>query len=731
MRRAALVATIVLAAVLSPAASALPGQPGAGHHPAYVPGQVIVKFRSGLAAGERRDALRDHRARVERRLPVARTVLAAVPNGARVTTAARTLERDPRVAYAEPNAYRQAGAVPNDPLFADQYALRNTGQSIVGTTGTPGADIHATQAWDRTTGSSNVKVAIIDGGINFGQPDLAPNIWHNPGESGGGRESNGVDDDHDGYVDDWHGWDFVQRDNDPSDNQGHGTFVSGIAGARGGNGIGMAGVAWHMSLIPIRVLDNTNLGDCASFAEGVAYAVRAGARVVNISIGGHVPCKPELDLIDAAPNVLFVASAMNEGVNLELTPWYPCAYPASNIVCVGATDNNDGLASFSNWSSKSVDLAAPGVHVFSDQLLFGPRESLFSDDFSEPLADRWTTGGTPDTWTRTPFAPTHSGSFALANSTTGSYSAGTDSWARLNDGLDLTGRRDCAVSVWLSLGVTPYDTSKPSDVQDLFITETSEDGADWSRRPDYQVGTGDAGYQHLVSDLSAAEGRSTGGLRFRLRTTDAGAHGAALDDVEVYCVPPKTDYTAADPEFDYGSGTSFAAPQVTGTAALILSLSPSLTAAQLKQRLLGSVDHLPSLAGKTVTGGRLNVARALQPTSITPAQGLKIDLAALARSVKQGGLRTVDRRGGFRADRLHGFGPGRFTLTVKGAYGRTLAAGSCSVAQPALCSLMAWLNARGASVVRGASRLPVTLVLSFAPRTGPVLTEHTSLTLLR
>jgi subtilisin family serine protease len=730
VKQTLLVAAVALAAVLPSTALAQTTPAG------YAPGEVIVKFRPGVRPAA---ALRGHGASVKRSLPVAGIVVAGLGPRVSVEDAVRAFERDPRVAWAEPNAVRTAGAVPNDAFFGEQWSLHNTGQSVDGVAGAAGADIDAVAAWQRTIGSPAVKVAVVDSGINFDQPDLAPNIWRNPGESGGGREHNGVDDDHNGFVDDWRGWDFVQQDNLPADNYGHGTHVAGTIAARGGNGLGVSGVAQRASLIPVRVLDNQDAGYCDEIAAGMAYAVRVGARIVNVSIGSRLPCQAERDVIESAPNTLFVVAAMNDGVNVDVDPFYPCAYPSANIVCVAATDARDRLIAFSDYGARSVDLAAPGVSILSSFVKWGPRQSLFTDDFETPLTGRWVSGGSPDTWQRTPFAPVRGGGFSLASSVFGTAGDNTDNWARLTQGLDLTGRRDCAASVWLRASLSGFDPTQPVEEQDRIVAETSSDGTAWGRRPDVLIGANSA-FERWLIDLSPLEGRATGGLRFRLITNGDGVSGGvALDDLEVFCVPPLTDYTGAADEFIVSSGTSMAAPHVAGAAVLQLSLDPGLSAAELKRRLLGSVDRLPSLAGKTVSGGRLNAARALQAPPVTtpppvtgPTQSyaLAIDVKALALALEKGGIRPVLRRG-FRADRLHAFTPGRFTLRVKVPGGRTIARGARSCAGPAVCSLTARLTRRGRAVLRRSPRRRLTLVLAFTPHAGRPLVSRAALRLAR
>ncbi len=327
--------------------------------------EVIVRFAPGADARQRGEARADADVRREAVLPLAGAELVDPEAGVGVAQAVRDLERDPAVLYAEPNAPRVAFAAPNDRFFGLQWGLRNTGQLVRGTGGTPGADIDAPAAWDATTGSRTVVVGVIDSGADTAHPDLAANLWRNPGESGAGQATNGRDDDGNGFVDDVNGWDFVEKDAQPLDAEGHGTHVAGTVGAQGGNAIGVTGVAQSSSLMVLRSVGATGSGTVADVLTAYAYAARNGARVVNLSFGGDTGSRAERDAMTAASGVLFVAAAGNDGADNDTTGIFPCNYELVNVVCVGASDRNDALASFSNRGARTVDLAAPGVDIAS------------------------------------------------------------------------------------------------------------------------------------------------------------------------------------------------------------------------------------------------------------------------------------------------------------------------------------------------------------------------------
>jgi subtilisin family serine protease len=273
----------------------------------------------------------------------------------------------PDIVSFEPDFVLQTSSLPSDPGFATQWSLDNT---AIGGFGLFGADIDATQAWDISTGSRSVVVGVVDSGIDLTHPDLAANIWTNPGEIAG----NGIDDDHNGFVDDVHGWNFVENNNNVQDGYGHGTHVSGIIGAVGNNGIGTAGINWQVSIMPLRFQDNYGSGYTGLAVAALNYAAMMrrdyGVNVVvtNNSWGGLTGMSAMLQEAIRVQNdagITFVAAAGNSGVSCDVIPRYPACYDLPNVISVAATDRYDNLAGFSNYGGTSIDLAAPGVGIYS------------------------------------------------------------------------------------------------------------------------------------------------------------------------------------------------------------------------------------------------------------------------------------------------------------------------------------------------------------------------------
>jgi thermitase len=251
------------------------------------------------------------------------------------------------------------------------WALNNTGQ----TGGTIDADIDAPEEWTINAGSPVTVVAVIDEGIDINHPDLKANIYTNAVEAIGIK---GVDDDRNGYVDDVHGYDFLNNDAsvydpDPITGKGdeHGTHVAGTIAAVGNNGTGVTGVNWQAKVMPLKFL-GPNGGYTSDAVEALDYAVKNGVKISNNSWGGGGKSQALQDAIARADSAghLFVAAAGNGGAdgigdNNDVTPNYPASYPNPNIISVAATDSRDRLASFSNFGVNTVDLAAPGVSILS------------------------------------------------------------------------------------------------------------------------------------------------------------------------------------------------------------------------------------------------------------------------------------------------------------------------------------------------------------------------------
>ena len=279
-----------------------------------------------------------------------------------------------------------AGTTPNDPRFGELWGLNQASD----------ADIDAPQAWGVTKGSSSVVVAVIDSGLAYDNQDVAPNVWVNDDD----HDGNGVDDDHNGFVDDAHGWDFWANDNAPLDENGHGTHVAGTIGAKGNNLLGVTGVNWDVSVMALRAGGPGTSLSTSAIVNSIVYACRNGARIVNGSFGSDTLSTSIANAVTSADcqNVLFVFAAGNDGLDLDLDDAYPCELhrpptSAPTVICVAATDETDEKADFSNYGANAVHLAAPGVGILSTwpaQQAVAPAE-----DFETDLAGRWVSASAP------------------------------------------------------------------------------------------------------------------------------------------------------------------------------------------------------------------------------------------------------------------------------------------------------------------------------------------------
>lgn len=351
----------------------------------YAPNELLVKWKSSNIATQRTNLKTQFNLKERELFANGNMEIWKLADTADVLNLVKIYQKHPDIASVEPNYfYSTATLPPNDPMFDELWGINNTGQ----TEGTIGADINAIEGWAIQKESPSIQVAILDTGIDWGHPDLVDNIWQNLGEDADGdghvlewdgtkwifdpEDENGIDDDGNGYIDDFIGWDFANNDNDPYDDHAHGTHVAGIIGARGDNGIGITGVTWKVQLVPLKFISKENRGLNSDAIKAINYATAMGIPISNNSWGGrgNSPFLKEAIQQAANQNHLFIAAAGNDSNNNDITPNYPSAYNLDNIISVAATTDKDSLLFISetkgsNYGATTIDLGAPGHRILS------------------------------------------------------------------------------------------------------------------------------------------------------------------------------------------------------------------------------------------------------------------------------------------------------------------------------------------------------------------------------
>jgi subtilisin family serine protease len=558
-------------------------------------GELLVQFKSGMRSSSRLGLERGARVRQSRVIGRGDIHHIVLEPGASVDQALAVYAASPEVKFAEPNYLVRAQALPGDSYFNQQWGLYNSGQVINGYTGTPGADLDALLAWGISSGSTDVVVALVDTGADLNHPDLAANIWTNPGEI----PDNGIDDDGNLFIDDVHGWDFSDLDNDPQDGSGHGSHVAGIIGAVGDNTRGIAGVAWQVRIMPLRFMNAFEEGSTADAIKAIEYALDQGVKVINCSWGSY-SYSAALRYVIANANALFICAAGNDAADTDMEPFYPASFNEDNIVSVAASDQMDQLTWFSNYGPASVDVAAPGARIFS---LKEGRQIPWSENFDAGLPNGWTTGGSGDTWAVAD-PPAMPGAAALAVSPVDNY---------VND-----------ANAWVQAPVQDLSTASASQLTfqligqseayaDYLFLEVSTDGSSWYCRPLQMGGTikygGVSGsvpyWMTAKADLGPWDGEPQLFLRLRFKSNSAySGTGFFIDNLQMTTAGQQDSY-------QFMQGTSMAAGYVSGLAALILSENESLSPAELKTAIENSADLSQHLLEQVASGGRVNAYNAL------------------------------------------------------------------------------------------------------------------------
>lgn len=349
--------------------------------------EILVRFKPGVSMNEIRQIAAAHNEKIDDEIESVNglTILDDLDNADPAAVAAEYGNMTDKVAYAEPNfqvefddpvppSYspkyvsereKEILNVPDDPQFEQQWALNNLGDN----NGKAGADIGALNAWKKTHGSNDVVVAVLDSGVDYTHIDLQSNMWLRP------DNVPAYADDELGVFNDQHGYNGTDQYADPMDDNGHGTHCAGIIGAEGDNSEGIAGINWHVQIMPLKFLGRGGFGTTADAIKAINYAIDrkkhgVNVRVINASWGGTSKSKALEDAISAAGDagILFVAAAGNDGSNNDSRPHYPSNYDLPNVISVAALDRTDTLTSFSNFGVKTVHVAAPGKDILSTWL---------------------------------------------------------------------------------------------------------------------------------------------------------------------------------------------------------------------------------------------------------------------------------------------------------------------------------------------------------------------------
>ena len=552
------------------------------NNPEYVEGEIIIKYKDGISLKSTNGKTKTEKIRESKSLKKIKSIenmnieLVEINNDSSVEEKIEELKEYNEVEYAEPNYIYHLAYTPNDTSYNVQWAIKNTGQTIEGIAGTEDADMDVSEMWDvETDHSEDIVVAVIDTGVALNHPDISSNLIT--------------------------GYDTLTDGADlPYDDNGHGTHISGVIAALVNNNLGISGISRenNVKVMPIRAGNSDGRFQTIDIIEAINYATAHNADILNLSFGGPSYSQSEYDALAAFPG-LIVAAAGNENNDNDILPTYPASFNLPNIISVAATDQNDGLADFSNYGATSVDVGAPGVNIYS---LEGYR--AFSEDFEDvtppDLGLKFVSGGTGDNWGTQDieeFGIAMLGTAIVWSDLTKPYTSSADSYLT-STSVNINSTSESYLQFYYSCDL-PSVTGPSTD----YIGFEVYDGSSWIEleKINYEDG-GEATY-----DVTTYK-NSNFAIRFHWHTDDAdnNYNGCFIDNIKII------DASSSQGSYQYMSGTSMATPYTVAAAATVWGHKPTLTVAQLKEKILSTGESFSSLSGKTVSGKRINANNAYQ-----------------------------------------------------------------------------------------------------------------------
>lgn len=578
----------------------------------YVEGEVLVTYKTNKISLKNTDG-KDKSNDIAKKysyvkkedIKVRNTSVFEIKNSDSVEDAIAKLKQDPSVESAQPNyQYAPMSISTNDTYKNSLWGLDNTGQTVNGVMGTTDADIDAPEAWTLSEGSG-VIVAVIDSGVQYTHPDLSANMWN----GSACKDENNVTISG-GCL---YGYDYEENDNDPKPvNELHGTHVAGTIAAAKNNNEGVVGVAPQTKIMALKSSLITS-----ELIKAIAFAQNNGAKVINASWGGYYN-DAQLQSAISSYNGIFIAAAGNDTINNDgVNKAYPCSYTLAQIVCVASTTSADGLSSFSNYGATSVDVGAPGSNILSTGVTFSEGQNSYEtfDSLTPPaIPAGYTKTGN---WGTGDASALYGGGWerVLYGDVTVPYSANVNSTIT-SPTINMSGRTGATFNFWT---ICDTEYTAPGASSDYMALEVSSDGSTFTEVSQWNEYSIDAAVADTdPSDVSGEyksiaipNAKLTSNFKYRLRwvsdASDNGTsgYGCLVDDVElIYSTISSTN------AYEYLSGTSMAAPHVSGVAALVYSMKTSFTAAEVKDIILTSGDTISSLNGKTETGKRVNLYNA-------------------------------------------------------------------------------------------------------------------------